>query len=297
MLQIVDGTRVRFIVFRVVPLILAMLVQPLSNAEAVPALQLDIIGGTYDQVTESIIENASAATIVALGTPSGNYDEANLLSTTHFLSLAALKENGDAVSLSDLAGAMIDIDGVTFTDQDFRVGTPPPGSSGRTLGGHGVYDTAFTEFIFAFAVGSTTSTYNSEDAAGASTLYDGGTGSFFKTISVFISQLADGINLHFDLYTTKESNRGGGPELDIFAPFSHDAELRLTSSPQTEVPEPGSTIVFVLALLFISVSRMRSRWFVGKVARSNVVPRICTGGYPASESSMKPLAMPFSRLR
>lgn len=272
MLQIDFGTRLRFIVICVVPLILTMLMLPLSKAEAVPALQLDIIGGTYDQVTESIIENASAATIVALGTPSGNYSEADLLSSTHFLSVAALKENGDGVSLADLAGALIDINGVTFTDQDFWVGTPPPGSSGRTLGGHGVYDTAFTEFMFTFAARSTTSTYNSEDAAGASTLYDGGTGSFFKAANVSISQLAAGINLHFDLYTTKEPNGGGGPVVDKFAPFSHDAELRLTSSPATEIPEPGSTIVFAFALLIIAVSRIRSPRFAGKAARSNVGP-------------------------
>lgn len=246
--------------FRCLPLIIVMLMLAPSKAEAVPKLQLDIVGGSYDQVTESIIENASAATIVALATPSGNYNSVDLLSSTHFLSVAALKENGDAVSLGDLSGALIDINGVTFTDQDFWVGTPPPGSSGRTLGSHGVYDTAFIELMFAFEAGSTTSTYNSEDAAGASTLFDGGIGTFFKTMEVSISQLTAGINLHFDLYTTENSERGG-TNLDLFAPFSHDAELRPTI---ITVPEPGSLFVFALALLAIARLRIRAAKMVGR---------------------------------
>lgn len=252
-----------FFGIRFVSVVIATLILPQLQAKAVPFIQLDVIGGSYDQETETIISNESDATIIALATPRGTYTAADVLSSTSFLSIAALKDNGDAVSLSDLFGTLIDIEGVAITENDFWVGTPPIESGDNTLGPHGVYDTAFAEFMFQFASGNTTSTYNSEDAAGASTLYDGGSGSFFKTFNVSISQLAAGINLHFDLYTTKNVE-GGGPERDKFAPYSHDAELRLALSPETEldsiqVPEPDSIIIFVSALLIIVTSSIRSR--------------------------------------
>ncbi|MGK0240549.1 MAG: hypothetical protein ACI92G_004037 [Candidatus Pelagisphaera sp.] len=240
-----------FFGIRFVPIIIVTLMLPQSQAEAVPFLQLDIVGGSYDRVTESIFSTASDATIVALATPGKKDTDADVLSSTTFLSIAAVKENGDAVSLDDLAGTLIEIEGLAITAENFWVGTPPFESEGKTLGSHGIYDTAFTEVDFQFAAGNTTSTYNSEYAAGASSLYDGGSGSFFKIFDVSISQLAAGINLHFDLYTMKDV-KGGGSEMDKFAPYSHDAELRLVL-----VPEPESIIIFISTLLIIVAFRIR----------------------------------------
>ena len=234
----------------------AMLMLPISEAEAVPLLQLDIVGGTYDDPTESIVISAPTATVVALGTASGATSQDDLLGKTTYLSVAAVFDNGGDVEISELWGTSIVIDGVTFDETDFVIGAPPATSDDKFIGGHGVYDTAFLEIAFNFAADAETATYNSEDNPGASTLYNGGQGSFFQAFEVGIQALASGIKLHFDLYTTKETNEE--TERDLFAPFSHDAEMRPGSSVVvTEIPEPGSLIIFGLALLVIGVSRKR----------------------------------------
>ena len=40
-----------------------------ARAEAIPVLQLDIIGGSYDWETQTIISNSNRFTLVALLTP------------------------------------------------------------------------------------------------------------------------------------------------------------------------------------------------------------------------------------
>ena len=51
-------------------------------ASAVPVLQLDIGGGTYDPVTETVVTSDSSFTVYAYGTPGGNVSYANLTGRT-----------------------------------------------------------------------------------------------------------------------------------------------------------------------------------------------------------------------
>lgn len=246
-------------------LVLALTTMPLSSARAVPELQLDIIGGSYDNTTETVISNASAATVVALRTLSGSEaaQSDEILSETAYMSMAALKSNGDAVGLEELNGALIDINGVTFTEQEFLFGTPPDGAAqNKDLPSHSVYETSFLEMAFQFSAENQTAEYNTAETPGASSLYLGGLGSFFKEFTVSVATLADDVYLHFDLYTL---TMGSTAELEVdkFAPFSHDAELRsLSPTPVVELAEPGQAIVFLIGLITMVGSRKRSRRFL-----------------------------------
>lgn len=246
----------------IVVLVMVLMAMPLSSARAVPELQLDIIGGSYDDTTETVISNASAAVVVALrtfgGSKAGQSD--GMLSETVYLSLAALKSNGDAVGLDELNGALIDINGVTFTGQEFLFGTPIHGAAdGSDLPKHGVYETSFLEMAFQFSAENQTAEYNTAETPGASSLYLGGQDSFFKVFTVSIATLADEVYLHFDLYMTTVGE-SAELEVDKFAPFSHDAELRpLSTAPVVAIAEPRLSIGFLIALLAIVGSRKQSR--------------------------------------
>src|SRR5688500_5470126 len=62
-----------------------------ARAEAIPLLQLDMSGGVYDPVTESIVAPGGAFTLYALLTPPKNTTDAQLaalLSDTYYVSVA-----------------------------------------------------------------------------------------------------------------------------------------------------------------------------------------------------------------
>lgn len=155
------------------------------------------------------------------------------------------------------------------------------------LGRQGVFPTSYFEIPFMFDTATQTATYDMEDATGAVALYEGGTGSFYRVFDVSYSGVAQGINLHFDLFSVDYLDAGEIVR-GIFAPFSHDAELTnsITSTKTAvSVSEPSSALVFGLSAVVLFVIRRRSMRGVipqNRTVKQNprLVPRTPTSCLP-----------------
>jgi len=217
---------------------------------AVPTLQLDIVGGTYDTSDQTIVTDSDSFDLVA-------YGKVGSVTTTedYFISIALTPKTGPTAP-SDIgsfvfAGNTIDIDDMVY-------GTPPVDSvetnPDSELGPHNIFETFYIEIAFTFDDLLTRDLVNTQDTTGSDpTANDPGDGSgalFYQTFSVDVSGLLQDFELHFDLYNTVVSSRNSediGP--DDFAPFSHDAA--------TQVPEPTPLVLLGLGLIALFVSRNR----------------------------------------
>ena len=226
-------------------------------AFAVPQLQLDVLGGTYDPVTETIIApEGQSLTLVALLTPNGNpsaEDIAALLAGAYYISVALVpktesEENGSFVFAGD-----------TVAVSDMVFGVPPLEDliehEAHDLPQHGVFETLFWQSpAFFFSADMTAETYNTADSPGGLVESQFGE-TFFRTFVVDSSLLPSGYQLHFDLYNTVvvEANKKKAQneeftdiDADDFAPFSHDAQ---TNRNGHELPEPGTLALLGAGLL------------------------------------------------
>ena len=103
--------------------------------------------------------------------------------------------------------------------------------------------------------------YNSQETPGGLEISEDGV-SFYQTFTVNTALLAEGSNLHFDLYTTDpppsdsdaQDSFSGDIDRDMFAPFSHDAE---TDTNGNDVPEPMTLLLLGAGLTAIAVIRRR----------------------------------------
>jgi hypothetical protein len=222
-------------------------------ARAVPALQLDIIGGTYDSVTQTVISDGPSFTLLALATATADTSAADILAGTYYISAALSpveqSSNFDAGSFS------IDGNVTQATDTGMTYGTPPIDAAFKSdnLAGHGVFPTYYQEVEFQFDSDDTTTTYNSEDDTGGGLFDENGYGSFYVQLEIDVSGLV-GKSLHFDLYNTDVKN-DGSTFIDAFAPFSHDAQSLLglvveddSENNETPVPEPSSSLILITGL-------------------------------------------------
>ena len=208
---------------------------------ALPNLQLDIAGGTYVGGTEeSTLSDKSAFSLEALVLSSYLALDP---SKTYYLSAAITPKT--SVPLTADFGSFT-INGTTYDATHGMIwGTPPvdeaqPGE----LTTHGIYDTHYAEIAFTFAGSDLIDAYNVQDGAS-------GPGKINrKTFAVDASGLAEGYEVHFDLYNTK--TKKGLEVVDQFAPFSHDA---------VSAPDAGSTVaLFGVALAGLgTLRRFRAR--------------------------------------
>ena len=212
-----------------------------SLLRAVPELQLDILGGTYDPVSESTVANSSVFTLRALLKGSSN------LPGPYFIAAAiqpGLPQNSANVG-------SFSFNGNSYSTATMSWGVPPLDVSDTKSGNlpkHGVYPTYYHEEEFFFSSSATVASYNVEtDAAASGRLY-------YHDFTIDVSGLLPGYYVHFDLYDLKVKK--GNYTLDDFAPFSHDAQSRPGTSQQ--IPDSGSTAV-LLGLGFIGAAFLGRR--------------------------------------
>lgn len=227
-----------------------------GNVFAQPTLQLDILDGVYDPVTETIVATDDSFTLYALLIP----DQDTTLADTFYISTALVPKVGPAdASLGSFTFNSTTVNATA----DMVYGVPPleanlaqdPGD----LSQHGIFETFFREFAFTFSAANTAEKYNSADDAGQGPTPSATGEMYFEDFLVNVANLDSDYRIHFDLYT-KEAVNG---ELDVseFAPFSHDAE----SGPGNgngngngnghQVPEPGTLAMLGTSLFLLSAAR------------------------------------------
>ncbi len=208
------------------------------EASAYPLLQLDIGGGVYDLETETIVGSSDPFTLYALLTPWHNATTSQInafLAETYYISVALTPKTAPP---GGSFGSFV-FDGTTVdATSDMSYGVPPLEANlafdANDLSKHGIFETYFVEFDFAFSALNTALAYNTADDPGGPAA---GSGAYFAAFNVDSTGLAAGYNLHFDLYNTAV-RQNGDVDRDDFAPFSHDAECCVQ-----KVPEPGTLLL------------------------------------------------------
>ena len=207
-------------------------------AWAIPTLQLDIAGGTYDSVTQTIIASGDPFTIYAYLIP----DKNALLTDTYYISAAvnpAVGPGGATLGSFTFNGSPVNVTsnmvyGVAPIDafaQSFDAGD---------LGQHGVFPTWFAQFGFTFNASNTSAPYNTQLTPGVGP--SAGTGMYYAAFTVNTSLLDPNYVIHFDLYNTKTGRQAANDtDIKTFAPFSHDAQS--CGGACAPVPEPASLLL------------------------------------------------------
>lgn len=223
-----------------------------TAAQAVPVLQLDILGGTYDTVTDTIVTDADTFTLYA-------YLNGGSLDDTYYLSVALAPQVSSPANLGSFV-----VNGTTYAATgDMTYGVPPIEADGTAAhdGGdfppHGIFETYFIEIPFQFDPANLSGLYNTQDDPGLGPIP--GSDMYFAAFQVDRSGLASGTELHFDLYTKAAGQCPGPPtkpcaDLDfgIFAPPSHDAGTVPGTPP---VPEPSAALVFAAGAVLAGCAR------------------------------------------
>ena len=226
--------------------ILAVALAPLG-ARAVPLLQLDIAGGSYDAETETIVTSDDVFTVYAYATPQPH--ASSVLGRTLFLSIALTPETGPA----NVAAGSFTVNGVSYAaTSDMTYGVPPIETNGTAshdggdLGQHGIFETFFVEVPFVLTSASPTSgAYDTQDAAGQGPM--AGLDMYYAAFQIDRRALPRDYQLHFDLYAT-QSGQALDRDIAFFAPFSHDAA---TAGRLVPVPEPTVAVLFGSALALL----------------------------------------------
>ena len=246
-------------------------------ANAVPVLQLGIIGGTYDPITETIFNSADPFNLVAYwnGVPTGSNDNTPPGPPNYYISVAVVPQIGPSAPSGGIGS--FKINGTPYDISDMVYGNPPLDVLGVNhdagdLPPHGIFDTYFTEVKFQFS-GAKTKSVNTQDNPGYDPTDPVNTGNdlFYQIFNVDTSGLLAGYDLHFDLYDEtlivsscfqKVKGKlvpipGCTPatidnDVNKFAPFSHDAQTH-------DVPEPAPLVLLAIGVLGLVITSRRSR--------------------------------------
>ncbi|MDD2898788.1 MAG: choice-of-anchor N protein [Desulfuromonadaceae bacterium] len=217
-----------------------------SYAFAIPSLQLDVSGGTYDVATETTVANSNVFDLYALLQVSNKTP----ITERYYISAALTPKTGFTTNGIDVGS--FSFNGTTINaTRDMVYGVPPLETNlaftSGDLSKHNIYETYFAEFSFLFDA-TQVNAYNTIDGSAATGMLNQ------KTFTIDLSNLADGYGIHFDLYS--ESTRNGDISIDKFAPFSHDAE----GTHITTVPEPGTVMLFGIGMFGLAIFGKRKMY-------------------------------------
>lgn len=234
-------------------------------ANASPELQLGIAGGTYYDPDEDVVTVENPFTLYALShtSVSAGGTTVNALTQTFYLSMAILTDAYEAADSSPADLGSIFIDGVEVAvTSGMTFGVPPLSALLPDLAPHGVYETWYFEQSFTLDSSKQAAEINTKidpDPTDPNVLGEG-TDLYYEDFVIDVSNLAEGLLVHFDLYTFID-----GKQTKInFAPFSHDA----TSYPPDGtdppvdppgVPEPASLAVWATLSGLVGVGVWRRR--------------------------------------
>jgi hypothetical protein len=220
-----------------------------TAAHALPVLQLDIVGGHYDQRTHTVISPGPVFTLVALFTPPPEATTTaqinRALAETIYISAALNPKIGPVGH--DLGSFGFNGQTVNAT-RDMTYGTPPseryggdPAYDPGDLPQPEIYPTYFTEFAFHFDAAHRTNAYNTATHTGGLSPNPHGA-AYYQTFTVDTRRLDPHYVVHFDLYNETYRRCSAQPipcvdtDVDQYAPFTKDAQ----SAP---VPEPASLLL------------------------------------------------------
>ena len=237
---------------------------------AVPSLQLDISGGTYNSTTQTVAANSNPFTLYAYLIP----DQNALLTDTYYISAALLPQTSSSASLGSFVFASQTIQ----VTQNMVYGVPPieadVTSDPHDLPQHGVFPTYFTQFSFQFDASHLATAYDTEANPGSSPTPNPKGTMYYAGFTVDTSLLDSNYTIHFDLYNTTSHTTtsqdcvlsGKGKlktytctsysvtdvDINCFAAFSHDAESGHPPPPLLQpVPEPMSLLLLAVGFLGI----------------------------------------------
>jgi hypothetical protein len=222
-----------------------------ATASAVPLLQLSIGGGVYDEATDTTVSSSPTFTLYAYLTPPPNTSPEELeayLSDTYYIAAALTPKVTSPTNIGSFS-----IDGTTVNaTTEMIYGNPPINtvldSADGDLGGHGVYETYFTEFAFQFNPSLTTTVINVEDTVGTTPVWTLNGGMYYAAFPINVLNLNADYQVHFDLYS-----KNGDFSIKNFAPASHDA------GSITHAPEPSSVILLGTGALALALHYRRRR--------------------------------------
>ena len=227
-----------------------------SLATAIPNLQLDILGGTYDSATQTIIAPGNSFTLYAylLKADQGNYP----LNDTYYISAALVPPSGNPVPnpgtftfnsyyFNTAYNGTHLYNTVDLLKDDYADNGVPPhydaiqGFDTGDLEQHNIFDTYFKEFKFILRESRQISPYDTVDRATKGTpIQLTGSGMYYAKFQVNTSNLAPGYAIHFDIYTLKPTVPDGNYTVNHYAPFGYDAQSLNSPAP---VPEPSTIML------------------------------------------------------
>lgn len=249
------------------------------SAFAYPTLQLDIDGGTYDPVTQTIIKSGSSFDVYAYGIqPNGN-NAPDITGIQYYISAALTGSSGLVPQLGQSLGSFtydLGSGAVTVNVTSGMVfGTPPLDTflqafDNGDLSKHGIFPTYFTQIdLPKFDTAFQTAPYDTSGISAGHSIALSGTGMFYQKVNFNLTNLTAGYDLHWDLYSAAVVTCGNNPncnptDIDVndFAPFSHDAESTKDNNPPPPpppdpIPEPATVWLLGLGLLVLASYKRR----------------------------------------